>query len=72
MTEVLWFTALIGALCGLAGYFIGHEGGAIKWFGMYVDEQNKRIKAENEMAEIMRSPEYQRLKLLERFEAETA
>ena len=69
---MMWFVALIGVLCALAGYFVGHDGGSAKWMSMYTEELNKRIKAENVLAELMRTDAYRQMKLLERFEAETA
>lgn len=54
MDAVMWFTVLMGLLCGLAGYFIGRDDGSTAWMAMYVDEQNKRVKAENEITHLQR------------------
>lgn len=78
MDTIIWFTALIGALCGLAGYFIGYDNGETTAMAMYTDEQNKRVKAENEIKHLKRTGEclsdkvIQQQKLLSEFDAETA
>ena len=77
MDSIIWFTALIGLLCGLAGYFIGHDNGETKAMAMYTDEQNKRVKAENEIKHLKRTGEclsdkvIQQQKLLAELDAET-
>ena len=78
MTEVMGFTVLISALCGLAGYFIGYDNGETTAMAMYTDEQNKRVKVEYEIKHLKRTGEclsdkvIQQQKLLAEFDAETA
>lgn len=76
--EIAFLVSLVGIACAIVGFVIGHLDGAAKWQSMYIEEQNKRVKAENACNHLKRTGEclsdkiIQQQKQLEQFNQEAA
>lgn len=76
--EIALIVALVGIACAIVGFVIGHLDGSAKWQSMYIEEQNKRVKAESACHHLKRTGEclsdkiIQQQKQLEEFNQQAA
>lgn len=62
--EIIGLIVIVGLACALFAYVLGRFDGGDRWQTLYIDEQNKRIRAEHQCRALLKEQELLQTKII--------
>lgn len=63
--EIIGLIVIVGLACALFAYVLGRMDGGDRWQTLYIDEQNKRVRAEHVCRALLKEQELLKNKVIE-------